>query len=462
MSQQQGMAAAPPPAGARTRSPVRAEQTTTPDYLQQRVAFPARPAGPGQASVITPAGAKGVGGRLTQVSTPRLLVTLMALAVAVVLLFGAVTTSSLIGSAGATGRAAHNAEQLVRVQNIEAQLLRADALATNAFLVGGLESQESRAEYDAAVDDAARLLVEASEAQPADADALRVVASELVVYTDAMAQARANNRQGYPIGASFLNQASARLRQTTVPALEAMAEANTQRVAAETGNLALVAVGLVLLLALGVLAVTMRVLAVRFRRTINLGLAVATALVLVGGLLAVAVLANVARTVDNLQDGALNGIQQLSAARTSGYDAKALESLTLVSRGSGGAYEESWVQRSDGVLTALDAAGEPELVTAWESYRAVHQQIRELDDGGNWDGAVAAATGEEADQSNAAATAFQDALGPALNADVVSAEQTLGGLGISLWIAAVVTVLATLGATAAAAVGIQTRRREYE
>ena len=41
--------------------------------------------------------------------------------------------------------AADNTEQLVRVQNIQSTLFRADALATNAFLIGGLEPPAQRA-----------------------------------------------------------------------------------------------------------------------------------------------------------------------------------------------------------------------------------------------------------------------------------------------------------------------------
>ena len=44
----------------------------------------------------------------------------------------------------------------MRVQDIQTSLLRADALATNAFLVGGLEPAEQRAEYDEAIDDVLR------------------------------------------------------------------------------------------------------------------------------------------------------------------------------------------------------------------------------------------------------------------------------------------------------------------
>ena len=49
---------------------------------------------------------------------------------------------------GALERAGANADQLVRIQAIQTNLVQADADATNAFLVGGLEPAGQRADYD--------------------------------------------------------------------------------------------------------------------------------------------------------------------------------------------------------------------------------------------------------------------------------------------------------------------------
>ena len=48
-------------------------------------------------------------------------------------------------------RAEADAAQLIRVQQIQTNLLIADATATNAFLVGGLEPPAQRAPYDQAM-----------------------------------------------------------------------------------------------------------------------------------------------------------------------------------------------------------------------------------------------------------------------------------------------------------------------
>ena len=77
-------------------------------------------------------------------------------AIVVCLLFGAVTGLQLALSWQANRTAAADTEQLIRVQGIKTNLLRADALATNAFLIGGLEPAEQRAAYDDAIDQTVR------------------------------------------------------------------------------------------------------------------------------------------------------------------------------------------------------------------------------------------------------------------------------------------------------------------
>ena len=108
---------------------------------------------------------------------PSLLNRWQVAAVATCLVFGVLSALLQFMGWQANGRAADNTEQLVRVQAIQSSLLRADALATNAFLVGGLEPAEQRAEYDEALDDVLREITDAAEAQPADREALAALNS---------------------------------------------------------------------------------------------------------------------------------------------------------------------------------------------------------------------------------------------------------------------------------------------
>ena len=83
-------------------------------------------------------------------------------------LFGVITAGLQLLAWQANRAAAHNTEQLVRVQSIQSTLYRADALATNAFLIGGLEPPASAQAYDDAIDQVSRSITDAAEAQSAD------------------------------------------------------------------------------------------------------------------------------------------------------------------------------------------------------------------------------------------------------------------------------------------------------
>ena len=73
-----------------------------------------------------------------------------------------------------------SARQLIRVQKIQTDLLTADATATNAFLIGGLERPAQRATYDQAITEASALIAESARAQPADGAALSALNDEIV------------------------------------------------------------------------------------------------------------------------------------------------------------------------------------------------------------------------------------------------------------------------------------------
>ena len=74
------------------------------------------------------------------------------------------------------------------------------------------------------------------------------------------------------------------------------------------------------------------------------------------------------------------------------------ESLTLIARGSGGAFEKAWQASTAAVDAELAELAQNPASTdlsrlPWAAYAAAHQEIRALDDGGDWDEAVALATG---------------------------------------------------------------------
>src|SRR5215203_5691443 len=100
------------------------------------------PGGPGAVGTRTIAGslpgARSIASRLLH-GTPGRMRLFGVLGVLAAVLLGAVSANALLSSQAAVERAANNTAQVVRAQSIHVDLLRADAVATNAFLVGGLE-----------------------------------------------------------------------------------------------------------------------------------------------------------------------------------------------------------------------------------------------------------------------------------------------------------------------------------
>jgi hypothetical protein len=333
--------------------------------------------------------------------TPGQLRVLTAVVVVVAVGFGLAAAQAFRSTAAALDRADANTAQLLRVQAIAVDLVRADATATNSFLVGGLEPPEQRTEYLTALDDATSLIARAATAQPADADALSRLNTVVTRYAGLVEQARANNRQNLQVGAQYLREASASLRGEALPILDAMATANSERIDAE---LDAVNGTSTLLTALGVLAVVVLVagsiwLALRSRRYVNLGLATTLAVVLVVLAVGMLTLSAVASRVEAVADDELKSTKNLGTARVAAFDARSNESLTLIARGSGQAFEQAWQEASKTVESSAS-----ELRAQWEPYATSHAAIRELDDAGRWEDAVDAAT----DTQGESATAFAE------------------------------------------------------
>ena len=203
---------------------------------------------------------------------PTTLNRLRLVAVAVCLVFGALTALQLMLSWQANRTAADDTQQLVRVQGIKTSLLRADALATNAFLIGGLEPAEQRAAYDDAIHQTVRSITDAAQAQPADRAALNALSSAVLDYAGDMDLARSNNRQGLPIGGAYLRKASAELRSTALPIVDQLVLSNSDRARDSMGAHHPWYVLLPALVVIAVLYLVNRWIGRTFRRRFNTGL----------------------------------------------------------------------------------------------------------------------------------------------------------------------------------------------
>jgi hypothetical protein len=407
--------------------------------------------------------------RSTFEGTPGRMRVYGAVAVAGCLLFGLLAFVAASSRSGALSSARSDAAQLVRVQAIRTNLVFADANLTNAFLVGGLEPPAARSAYEQGIATASQTLADAAGANTRDAAVLARVNDVITRYTGLVESARSNNRLGYPLGAAYLREAATLLRTSALPALEDLGATEQSRVDdAYSASARAVIWGVVgLLAALAALIAAQVWLSARTRRLINLPLLAATGGVLVVGAILLGVMAWSQSKADHTRENAYFATVELASARIDAFDAKSAESLTLIARGSGQAYEARYKQLANNATAVLDdaarrgGANEQAARQAFVAYGGVHTAIRNLDDKGNWDAAVADATGSGPTGSNAAFGRFDQASGKALDK---RAKQLHDDLGTSVapllpfgWFALVIGAAAAV----ASARGMSTRLREY-
>jgi hypothetical protein len=288
-----------------------------------------------------------------------------------VLAFTALTVAQLVLGMNAASRAAADADQVIRIQDLKVDLLRADALATNAFLVGGLEPNAQRAAYDDALAGASTAITAAAEAQPADQAALAELSSLVLRYGSDMEVARANNRQGLPVGAAYLREASADLRGRGMTLVESLLDANTARAKASLDDQHPLWVAIPPILALVLLGVVNQWMAPRFRRRVNTGIAIAAVGVLALGIAAVSASASQAAENARLSSGEYADLVAAAQARGAANSAKSNESLRLVARGSGKTFEDAWAKDATAVRDTMPGESDD----AWSAYEASHREI---------------------------------------------------------------------------------------
>ena len=405
-------------------------------------------------------GARTVANRLLH-GTPGRMRLFGLLAVVAALVLGAVSVTALLSSQNAVERAANNTAQVVLAQSLHVDLLRADAIATNAFLVGGLEPPASRQAYEGAMASVARGIAQGAAAQPADAEALGLLSTQVQQYAALVEQARTNNRSGLPLGAQYLKQASAGLRADAIPTVTAVVSANEERAQAEfdRSNSSLqLAFGVVALIALLAVAVW---LARRTHRYVNVSLTAGIVLLLVGLVVASVTIGSISQATKQVATGTYQRAVALADVRTYANDARANESLTLIARGSGKANQDAWTNANDQVVKILGDNRLNYLQVQWTAYAQSHAAIRTLDDGGNWDKAVAEATKSGSGSASAQFTAFDTSVTQARDEAAGSAVRQLQSLGGSApWFAFAIG-LATLVACWLVIRGIGKRIEEY-
>jgi hypothetical protein len=424
--------------------------------VTQTIAPPAAPGGP-----PAPTRRSGLRGALSR--TPGRLRVAGVIAVVAAAAVGVIGLNAGLAQSQALADADADTTQLVGIQDVRNDLVVADATATNAFLVGGLEPSEQRAQYDEAITSAANGLAQLAGSNAADAELLGQATAGLTTYTGLVEQARANNRQGFPVGAAYLDQASSVLRSDVLPQLDELVQANSDRVDSSFDSVGSVP----WLLALGVLAVAVLVvvqvwLARRTHRRLNAGLFWATVLVLAATIGGAVVLGSTAASAGDARSGPYDATVSVSQAYSLANDAKSQESFTLIKRGSGATYEEQFVAKTDEARELLvRPTVDDALVVLLDRWVDSHAQIRALDDGGDWDGAVALAISPEPGAPNDVFAAFSDAASDSLQASAAETHDTLAGSGGSSVLVGWLMLAVGIVAAVLCWRGISTRVEEY-
>ncbi|MFB7527036.1 hypothetical protein ACFC0C_02010 [Streptomyces sp. NPDC056178] len=402
-----------------------------------------------------------------------------------VVAFGAVTAFEIADRAAAADDVVNRSQPLsADAADIYRSLADADTAAAGGFLAGAQEPRAVHDQYDRDIKEASQLLVKAAantDASTKSGHEITTLNEELPRYAGLIERARANNRQGLPLGGAYLRYANQRMTNILLPAAERLYTAETDRLGQDSDA---ARVWPFFSLGLGVVTLAGLLWAQRrnYRRTnrvFNHGLLVATAASTVV-LLWLAVGHTVARS--ELRSADVHGQQSLDVlnhARIDSLKARANENLTLVARGAvltpDGRNDKYETDYNTGIKALGEelgrarklAAGDPrgsspvaKAIDGVSEWQGRHRTARTTDDGGDYEGALKQiigpkdSTGESFDRVD---EALKQALAHEQGEFSRAAENGRGALG---GLPAGAAALAALGALAAI-LGVNRRLSEY-
>ncbi|WP_433290645.1 hypothetical protein ACQP2F_23420 [Actinoplanes sp. CA-030573] len=388
---------------------------------------------------------------------------LLTLAVLAGLVAGITGSATSSGTSDLGGRAQ---PLLVQAETIYSALADADTTAAQAFLAGGLEPAVLTTRYNEDLDRATTALTSAARLTPDGSEAaaaVRVLSSGVARYAALVATAKADNRQGLPVGSSYLSAASELNRQTLLPQAQGLFRLAQREVdagyagARSTGWTVLFAVLLLSLIAALVLA--QRYLSRATRRTFNVPLVGATALTVLLALGSMFVLAGQQSHLGTAADTGSTPTAQLAEARILALRERGDEALTLAAHGSGGAYEQDFKDTDESLTRALENRYLPDATrTDHRQYVGAHQQVRGLDDAGDYESAVKVAIGDTTSRRFGSLT---NGIGSVLDERKAAFTEEIDAAGRGLGVLTVLGPLVAVAICVLAVSGIRARLAEY-
>ncbi|MFI0962180.1 hypothetical protein ACH4S8_12365 [Streptomyces sp. NPDC021080] len=407
-----------------------------------------------------------------------------------VVAFGAVTAWQMTERSAAADNVLHRSQPLsASAADIYRALADANTAASSGFLAGGQEPQEVRERYEQDIRTAAAKLITAANSSEPGSPAAKTISqlNELLPkYKGLIERARANNRQGYPLGGAYLRYANDTMQREMLPKAGHLYQRENQRLNSDYADAepypwAAIALGLV---ALAALAWAQRRNYRRTNRVLNQGMAAATAASLVV-LLWLTVGHTFARSgLDESYDHGVRSLNVLHDAQIASLKARGNENLTLVSRGAetrtladGKTTEDLYDYnfRTDmktltkGLAVAAgladDSSGKKPVQAAtagMEVWKQRHKEARKADDAGDYQLALDRVIGSPDKKPTGECFDVVDKnLGIALTHEQDEFQRAAGdGLGAMTGLPAGAAVLAVLAA-AGAVLGIGRRLSEY-
>lgn len=409
-------------------------------------------------------------------TTPGLLTVISVALVLLTLLTGLIGAIMVQEKTSTTDNLISYREPLTAAsQEMYRSLSDADATAGIAFLITGPEPAQLRDRYDTDIATAGSALARAaSDTTGTGADKVNTIAQQLPVYTGLVERARAENEQGYPVGAAYLQEASNLMRTVILPAAGDLYRLDLAQFEAQQNDASGFpwVTSVLLLGSLAALVATQVFLTRRTNRVLNIGLVVssgAMALVLLWGAAAL--------IVQGLLVGAgrENGSQPVDVlvnARAEAVQARADETMNLVARGDGSGYETNFQQlapmftarlsQAKGLLSG-DAANQVQIaIDNADHWLATHRDLLSKADDGDYIDAVREAV-DPSVQNNAEVffTNLDTALGRAIDEGRQTfVDKTNAGENALVLLVPGVATLAVIAA-GGVTIGIRDRLREY-
>ncbi|MEU6583378.1 hypothetical protein [Nocardia sp. NPDC046763] len=359
---------------------------------------------------------------------------------------------------------AHTEPLANAAQRLYVALSTADAAASTAYLSGGIESPEVRIRYENALTDAAAALAEATTGA-ADAETRTIlgrISAELPSYTGYVEAARANNRQGLPVGSAYLRQASALMQGSILKdagELEQIRLAQLHRDQGAITGLPWWSVG-VLVLLLAACGYGSWILLRHTNRWINPGVVAA------GGLAVLALLwigATTAATTAAIDTGATARFEKLAQARILAQQARTEETLQLITRGDLTASEKRFADSTTELradlarLMSTDSAA----AKAFSGWQDGHQKEVAAYLSNNYRGAVDQSIKADGTGSAAQFTALDTALQTELERTRQEVRDDVNTAGNALALSPLGTLALLLAAAGAVVVGVWPRLKEF-